>query len=683
MSEHVLSNNQLRLTIRLAADGGHAVAEIALAGPGGWTRLAAGVPGAEFSTSLGGANASRCEVEQVDGAWIARLSARAETWEAEEVITLDAERALARREQTYHFLADCDIALHPGWLIPADSDLRYTFALRAHELPPAGLPALRSDVGWALPFPFHVWHTGAWVALCGVDRTRSAGTLDFAPPGAGQGARARIYYPDTTEQPEGFGELPRIPATARVAAGTSITLSEVFVAQALAPGQEPLLEAERMAAGLLLAEPPPQRDLAAVAAGIADSYARNGLWEPDAFGPGRGWFLNMWTYTQCGTPQRKGPGGGYYDLGWGEGIAVETFVALARHWRRTGRADLLRCVDEMTGSLSLFKRGPGDDQPYFDRSDGRRFGDFMLDHTPPGRRIWTHSLGHTGSQLLTAYAESEGYPNPAARAEWLSAARSIAGFLARNQRADGDLNDIFDDQDREVNTKPHRIPARAVVCGLWTRLAKIDGRADYLERALALARAAGPEIERYEWHNQMIDGLAADIEFVDGEAAWYALEGLAPLYEATRDPRVLGLCRQAAAFGIAWTYFYDLPGTHRGVARGGQCCRMPDYPLLYPIGPAKAVEPLLILHRATGDAFYERMAGEMAGFIASYQIDAPGKPWHGAMIHAIDQHSGTHWGPDKCGQVDSGMATGNSLAALEAWLAHAAGRAAAGAKGEA
>jgi hypothetical protein len=683
MNESILSNHHLRLIIRQAADGGYAVDEIALAGPNGWIRLAAGVPGGEFSTSLGGASASRCVVERAGGAWIARLSARGEAWQAEEVITLDAEQALVRREQTYHFTADCELALHPGWLLPDAPGLRYTFALRAHEQPPGGLPALRSDVGWALPFPFHVWHTGEWVALCGVDRTRSAGTLDFEPSAGGQGARVRVYYPDTTEQPEGFGELPRIPSTARVSAGASITLSEVFAARPLAPGQEPLLEAERLAAGLLLGASPPQRGLAEAADGIAESYARNGLWEPDAFGPGRGWFLNMWTYTQAGEPRRKGPGGGYYDLGWGEGIAVETFVALARHWRRTGRAGLLRYVDEMTRSLDLFKRAPGDDQPYFDRSDGRRFGDFMLDYAPPGRRIWTHSLGHTGSQLLTAYAEAEGYPNPAARAAWLSAGRSIAGYLTRQQRADGDLNDIFDDQDREVNAKPHRIPARAVACGLWTRLAAIDGRPDYLERALALARAAGPDIERYEWHNQMIDGLSTEIEFVDGEAAWYALEGLAPLYAATRDPYTLNLCRKAAAFGIAWTYFYDLPSAHGGVARGGQCCRMPDYPLLYPIGPAKAVEPLLILSRATGDGFYERMAGEMAAFIAAYRIDAPDRPWHGAIIHAIDQHSGKHWGPDKCGQVDSGMATGNSLAALEAWMAHAAGRAAAGVKGEA
>jgi hypothetical protein len=64
------------------------------------------------------------------------------------------------------------------------------------------------------------------------------------------------------------------------------------------------------------------------------------------------------------------------------------------------------------------------------------------------------------------------------------------------------------------------------------------------------------------------------------------------------------------------------------------------------------------------------MAAEMASFISHWQMDAPGQPWHGGMIHALGQYCGKHWGPALAGQVDSGMATGNSLAALECWLAH-------------
>ena len=32
---------------------------------------------------------------------------------------------------------------------------------------------------------------------------------------------------------------------------------------------------------------------------------------------------------------------------------------------------------------------------------------------------------------------------------------------------------------------------------------------------------------------------------------------------------MLALCQKAAAFAIAWTYFYDLPHANRGIARGG------------------------------------------------------------------------------------------------------------------
>jgi hypothetical protein len=39
------------------------------------------------------------------------------------------------------------------------------------------------------------------------------------------------------------------------------------------------------------------------------------------------------------------------------------------------------------------------------------------------------------------------------------------------------------------------------------------------------------------------------------------------------------------------------------------------------------------------------------------------------MLHALGQYCGRHWGPELAGQVDTGMATGNSLAAIEAWLA--------------
>jgi len=117
-------------------------------------------------------------------------------------------------------------------------------------------------------------------------------------------------------------------------------------------------------------------------------------------------------------------------------------------------------------------------------------------------------------------------------------------------------------------------------------------------------------------------------------------------------------------------YFYDFAKAYRGVARGGLTCRMPDYPLLFPGGGAKGVASLVYLSEITGDLFYTRIAHELIDFIAAYQIEAPGKPWNGGIVHAFDQHGGRYWGEDFEGQVDVGETTGGSLLALEFWLRH-------------
>ena len=663
----VYSTNLLRIHLGGAPEGGTFIQPVHVKTPAGWRRIALGEAGREFSTSLGGANALLHEANRLDdGSWQLVLSGSSEGWEADEVVTLEARRPVLRRVQKYRFTRACRGAVHPGWLVPAKSDIRYTFPLRAHEVRLADVPAMRSDVEWALPFPFHVWHSRGWVAAYGVDRSASAGTIDFIPADAAGVVSLRTYFPDTTTQHADFCGRPEIPDQCDFAAGQEVTLVELLLAKPVSADDEPLLEAERLAADVLLARPRPLSHLSATADGIADFYRHCQLWEPDALGAGRGWFRNMWVYTQRSQPRKDS----YFDLGWGEGIAVEFFLGAIRNWKRTGRRDLLAYVDQMTRSIELFERGPGDDEPYFDRSTGQRFGDFMLDHTPPGRRVWSHSLGHVASELLQCYTEGVDYPNQATRRTWLDVARTISRFFANRQQANGDIQDVFDEQDREVNAKPHRISARAAVCGLWARLSSIEGDVGLLDRARRLAEAVGPEIERYEFHNQMIDGLASSMEFTDGESAYYVLEGLVPLYAATGDPATLAMCRKAAAFGIAWTYFFDLPRGLTGVARGGQCCRMPDFPLLYPIGPAKATGPLGSLSELTGDTFYRRMAEEMLCFIGHYHLTDPGVPWSGGMLHAIEQYSGKHWGPDKSGQVDSGMATGNSLAALELWLAN-------------
>ena len=650
------------------------VRAVAGAGRDGWVGLLDGNAGEEFVTSLTAAGARTCAAERTaDGGWAIRLTAASDAWTATAVIEVPAREPVIRRRQTYTFLRDCSAAVHPGFRLRANPAVRYTCPLHAHEQPLAALKPIRSAVDWALPFPLHLWHDADRVVVYGVDRSASAGTLDLLPEADG-GVRLRVHFPDTATQPP--GGVPHVsPGAADFKAGDTVTLTEVIATKLLAPDDEPWLEAARMAAAILLRPPPRPVDLRAVTAGIAASYARCELWEPDALGPGRGWFSNMWVRTQTGPAKKRGEMSGYFDFGWGEGIAVEMWMGGVRHWRRTGDARLLPYIDEMTRNLDCFRRDEGPAAAYFDRSDGRKCGDFLMDLVP-GSRVWTHSLGHTGSQLVQLYLLAPDYPHAATRRHWLEAATTMGRFLAGQQRPDGDLPDIFDEHNHEVNRKPHRIVARAVVCGLWVRLAEATGEAAWTERAGRLAAFVAPDLGRYEYYNQMIDGIyAPDREYVDGEAACYVLEGLVPLYVATRDPAVLASCRKAAAFAFAWTYFFDLPHANRGVARGGQCCRMDDYPLLYPIGPAKAMEPVLALAEATGDPIYETMAAEMAAFIGSWPMEAPGQPWDGAMIHALGQFSGKHWGPDLAGQVDTGMATGNSLAALECWLAYQARKA--------
>ena len=635
-----------------------------------WKTLLQGLPGAEFVTSLGAAPATSCQAHQnTDGAWVIDMRGSGAGWQAHERITLAADRPLLRRSQTYRFLRDCTAAVNPGFRLRVTPEMRYTFPLRAHEARFSETPSLRADVAWALPLPCHVWHDGENVVIYGVDRDRGGGTLDFVPPASDGLARLGVFVPDTAQQIDDIDQQwytpPRSPGHAAFAAGDQATIAEIVAVSRVRDGDEPLLEGERMAAEHLLGPTRAPADLAAVAEGIARFYRDCQLWEPDAFGKGLGWFLNMWVHTQAGTPQRRGPGGGFFDLGWGEGIAAETIVGLTRYWQRTNQVDVLTYVDAMTRSMERFKRSPAAGEPYFDRSDGQHFFDFR-----GGARIWLHSLGHTASQLLQAYVEAPDYPDPTIRDEWLRVARESAAFCARVQLPDGNLPNVVDDEDCELlpPTK-HSIPARAVVCGLWALLASVSGEKEWIDRALQLAAAVAPEIERYEFDNQMIDALTAPMDIPDGECAYYVLEGLVPLYEATGDLLVLSLCKKAAAFGLAWTYFYDLPHAYRGIARGGQVCRMPDFPLLYPIGPAKGVAPLEHLSRLTGDPFLHQMAAEMVAFMSRYQIDAPGLPWHGGMIHAIEQYDGKHWGPGKAGQVDTGMATGNSLSALEFWLA--------------
>ena len=174
-----------------------------------------------------------------------------------------------------------------------------------------------------------------------------------------------------------------------------------------------------------------------------------------------------------------------------------------------------------------------------------------------------------------------------------------------------------------------------------------------------------------EWTPKYRSPRPVSADCVAGDAGFRALEGLVPLYAATHDPEVLALCKASAAYAFAWTYFYDIPTpkTHNGVARGGQCC-CNHFPAIFVIGPEMGMEPLLSLAKVSGDPIYERMAGEMASYIGNSQVLRPGKPWNGALLQAFAQNVGKYWEPNSDGSVDTGMSTGNGLAAIEAWLAH-------------
>lgn len=679
------SGDKLELVIGEATRNGRDefwIRSVQLKMPEGWRVILEGVDGGEFSTSVGSANASKCEVVRDDttGRTI-RMSCRQDAWEAEEEIDLETGSPFMRRKQTYRFTRSCEGAVHPGFRIKTETGIRYTFPVKVDNHPLASLQSsVRAAVDHGLPMPFHVWHDDRYLAVYGLDKSESPGTLDFVPGGADGRATLRVYFPDScpAEIQSSVGRTTSAvnPTMTTFVEGQEITLTEVIAARPLAAGNDPLLEADRLAASILLRKPPRHVDPEIVADAIARFYRNCGLWEPNALGAGKGWFRNMVVRTCTGggfglrfdgTGTRPEDGGIGYDLGWGEGYGVYAWTGIVRHWCRTGERDLLKYVDEMTRNMDLFKRNRGPNEPYFDTFRGGQYR-----AGTGGRIIWTYVLGRIGFEVIGLYLLVPDYPNPETRNRWLAAATGIGTFLALHQKPDGDLQDTFGEDDREADpafmraAPPHRCSARAIVCGLWTKLGKATGDGAWTERALRLARIVASEARRFEFANAHMDHGCPD-----AEAPAHVLGGLVPLYEATRDPEVLAACKAAAAYSISWTYLYDVPvpKTHNGVARGGQCCCRCE-PIIFVIGPGIAVEPLLAMSRLTADPLYERVALEMISYIGNSQIHAPGRSWHGGIIHAFLMYRGRCHGPDEEGQVDTGMATGSSLAALEAWLAH-------------
>jgi hypothetical protein len=208
------------------------------------------------------------------------------------------------------------------------------------------------------------------------------------------------------------------------------------------------------------------------------------------------------------------------------------------------------------------------------------------------------------------------------------AARSIGRFLATHQRPDGDLQDGFDESDREVNRKPHRIAARAIACGLWAQLARIDNDPALFERASRLAGFVAPQIRRCEFDNQMIDtqsdGLAAQ-DFADAEGRRLhpgrpgdALRGDA----RSRSARLVPSLRRVRAHVDVLLRPADRPPRPPAWR-----ARVPhaDYRIVYPGCGAQAVRPLLTLARLTGDPLYRTAAREMLDCACALPVDRSGQ----------------------------------------------------------
>jgi len=107
-------------------------------------------------------------------------------------------------------------------------------------------------------------------------------------------------------------------------------------------------------------------------------------------------------------------------------------------------------------------------------------------HGLPGRRIWTHSLGTRATSCCGSIKRPR--LSQCVNPRRLDGRRAVDGRIPRqHQKPDGDVLDIFDDNDREVSTKRHRIAARTVVCGLWVRMGQVSGESAWLERARRLA----------------------------------------------------------------------------------------------------------------------------------------------------------------------------------------------------
>ncbi|MBQ9481824.1 MAG: hypothetical protein IJU84_06650 [Clostridia bacterium] len=602
-----------------------------------------------------------------------------ENIEAESVIRLTKKGIF--RCQRYQVKKDFTGSIGPRFSL-ADKNVLYTYPLRVYERPVNSVRNIRNDYLWALPLPAHIIHGNGYVATYFIDRENGVGTCDFRNENGD--VSLGFHFPDCTAQDEvilPFSET-KTPSVRQFKAGESFFFKEYIMYSPLQSGENAVLKAEKLISSILLKRKKAP-DYAAAAEGIAFYFDNNDLWNPNALAEGKGWYRNMWKHTHGGVPVKDF----YYDLGWGEGYGAITVSALTRYDVNNGTDVFREKIREMTLNADMFLRDGKERGAYYDRYI--KAGDYtLLGKKAEGggcdflgiKRIWTHSLGMVGYQFAKLYEEVTGY-DPEVRDEWLRIATDIAAFLLSKRKENGDIQDGFDETNGEANKKKHRIPARVIVCGLFCSLYRITGDKEYISASMKLAKAACPEIEKYEFYNQMLDGHVDVIngeivnsgtcesdEIYDSENACYAFVGLSELFGETKDRTNLKLCENCAAYFISWMYFYDIPTGANGYSRGATTCRMPDFPLCY-IGAGNfAYRALRKLGDLTGEKLYGAIADEFLSVSAKYQWNDPSVKWHGGVVHAVYQVNGKHWGPDIEGQMDTGMTSGTTLMNLEDYL---------------
>ncbi len=215
-----------------------------------------------FQGDLADVECKRRRIEHDDGAVSLEITRTSDQrgMRAVQTVTIRPGEALIHRRHHYTFTKGWEGAVHPGWRIPMDSAMRYTLPIHAHEVPLAQVEPLRADATWTLPVPMHLWHNRRYLVGYGVKKPGSQGTLDLHP--TGDTVEARLYYPERCDHPlpaseQLFKPAPP-PTTIKFARGRSLTIEDVLWVTPLTADQEPLFEAMRHTARLILqpARPP-------------------------------------------------------------------------------------------------------------------------------------------------------------------------------------------------------------------------------------------------------------------------------------------------------------------------------------------------------------------------------------------------------------------------------------------